>query len=227
MPCIMIVEDDVGLSQGIALCLKREAYRFVHCATLAEARMQFAAHTIDLILLDVGLPDGNGLALCAELRAQSTIPILFLTANDAEHDEVAGFLAGGDDYITKPFRLTVLRARVDAALRRIEMGQTSIFNVGGFQFDFEHLTFSKQGKPLVLSISEQKLLRLLISRRGETVQREQLQQALWESGAYVDENTLTVAIRRLRTKLEDDPKHPMYLQTVYGVGYRWMEGAHG
>ena len=221
MPTILIVEDDTGLSQGVALSLARPEYHFLQAATLAEARAAFAAHAVDLVLLDVGLPDGSGLTLCRELRADSRVPILFLTANDAEYDEVAGFAAGGDDYITKPFRLSALRARVEAALRRVTGAEGARYRFGDLSLDFDTLTFTKGGRPLSLSPTEQRLLRALIVRRGETVPRETLLREVWDSDAYFDENTLTVAVRRLRAKLEDDPKAPGFLRTVYGGGYAW------
>lgn len=221
MPVILIVEDDVGLSQGVALSLARPEYRFLQAATLAAAREAFAAHAVDLVLLDVGLPDGSGLTFCRELRAVSRVPILFLTANDAEYDEVAGFSAGGDDYITKPFRLSALRARVEAALRRAEGAEGARYAFGDLSFDFDALAFAKAGRPLTLSPTEQRLLRALVSRRGEPVPRETLLREAWDGGGYYDENTLTVAVRRLRAKLEDDPRSPRYLHTVYGGGYVW------
>lgn len=216
---IMIVEDDEGLSRGVALSLARPEYRFFECATLAQARQAFEQHAISLVLLDVGLPDGSGLTLCRELRAASDVPILFLTANDAEYDEVAGFAAGGDDYITKPFRLTALRARVENALRRAHGGGAALYRFGDVSLDFGRLQFSKGGRPLALSPSEQRLLRLLLDRRGETVTRDALRGAAWDGGAFVDDNTLTAAMRRLRAKIGDDPKNPRFLRTVYGEGY--------
>lgn len=221
MQYIMIVEDDDGLSQGIALCLQRADYTFLSCRTVADARAVFGTHAVDLVLLDIGLPDGSGLAFCRELRTRSAVPILFLTANDAEYDEVAGFSAGGDDYIVKPFRLTVLRARVEAALRRAPAHADAVFSAGELRFDFERLAFTRAGQPLSLSQTEQRMLRLLLERRGETVARELLLRQVWDGGEWVDENTLTVAVRRLRAKLEADPRHPQYLQTVYGEGYCW------
>ena len=216
---ILIVEDDQGLSHGIALSLSRPEYRFFECATLAEARRAFAQHAFELVLLDVGLPDGSGLDLCRALRAVSDVPILFLTANDEEYGEVAGFSAGGDDYIIKPFRLTALRARVEAALRRARGANPAIYRFGGVTLDFGGLQFTRDGRPLALSPVEQRLLRLLLERRGETVTRDALRGAAWDGGAGVDDNTLTAAMRRLRAKLGDDPKNPRWLCTVYGEGY--------
>ena len=144
--------------------------------------------------------------------------MIFLTANDTEQDEIAGFAAGGDDYITKPFRLSVLRARVDAMLRRA--GGADVVLTDGFRFDFAHAEFSKDGEAIVLSRSEQRLLRALVNARGKIVQRETLLDRVWTDGMeYVDENALSVTVRRLRQKLGK-----AYIQTVYGVGYRWGHG---
>lgn len=223
MPSLLIVEDDTSLSQGIVLSLRQEDYKFTQCYNLREARTCFEQESYDLILLDVGLPDGNGLDFCREIRKKSKIPVLFLTANDAEYDEVAGLEAGADDYITKPFRLAVLRARVSAALRRAQTKIEEIYQNGALQFDFEKMLFWKAEKELVLSKTEQKLLRMLVKNEGATVTRDTLLDNIWDGGEFVDENTLSVAIRRLRGKIETDPKNPEYIHTVYGIGYTWKK----
>lgn len=220
---LLIVEDDAGLARGIALSLQQPDRELVVCGSLQEARQAWGKSQFDLVLLDVGLPDGSGLDFCRELRQLSQVPVLFLTANDAEYDEVAGLEAGGDDYITKPFSLAVLRARVDAALRRSRSGREETgFVFGNLAFYFDRMSFQKEGKEIPLSRTEQKLLKLLVTNRGQTLSRELLMARVWDdSGEFVDENTLSVAIRRLRGKLEDHPKNPAYIKTVYGVGYCW------
>ena len=171
---------------------------------------------MDLILLDVNLPDGSGLDFCKEVRAFSRIPIIMLTANDMELDIVTGLESGADDYITKPFSLAVLRARVNAVVRR---GQEEgrIFREGDFVFDFEEMKFSCGGTPVTLSKTEQKLLKLLVQNRGRTMTREGLLDRVWSDGAeFVEENALSVCMKRLRQKLPGLP-----VKTVYGIGYVW------
>lgn len=223
MKRILLVEDDEALGQGIELSFGGQDYDFCRCRSLALARQMLQKERFDLLLLDLGLPDGSGLSLCRELRGRGdATPVLFLTANDAEYSEVAALEAGGDDYVTKPFSLAVLRARVAAALRRSGgKGEEPVYECGPFRFDFEALRFEKGGAEVPLSATEQRLLRLLIANRGRTLPREVLLEKVWNGADFVDENTLTVAVRRLRAKLEADPGAPIYIQTVYGVGYRW------
>lgn len=219
MPQILLLEDDAALSHGIALALKASG-RIVPCATLAEARQALDTQRFDLLLLDVNLPDGSGLDLCREVRRTSAVPILFLTARDAEYDEVAGLEAGADDYIVKPFSLAVLRARVGAALRRSTQ-PVEVVQSGDLTLDFSRQVFLRGDTPLTLSPTEQRLLRLLIQNAGRTLSRDLLLERVWDGGAFVDENTLSVTIRRLRQKIESDPKKPVHLRTVYGIGYVW------
>ncbi len=222
MAKILIIEDDSALRSGIALALESSDRQVTTCPDLAHARQALSALSPDLILLDINLPDGNGLAFCREIRAHSGIPVIFLTANDTELDEVMGLEAGGDDYITKPFSLAVLRARVDAALRRSAASATRApICICDLELDFQNLQFHKGGRELSLSRTEQRLLQLLIENRGRTLTRERLLDQVWDGGEFVDENALSVAIRRLRGKLEDDPKNPQFIQTVYGIGYTW------
>ena len=208
---ILIVEDDHTLNNGIALSLGKE--RMLQAHTLSEARKLFD-NTVDLLILDINLPDGSGLDFCRELRRSSKIPVIFLTANDMEIDIVTGLEMGADDYITKPFSLMVLRARVNAVLRRKEP-EAVMYIQGGFSFDFDQMIFMVDGKSVSLSKTEQKLLKLLVTNRGLTLTRELLIDRIWSDGAeYVEENALSVTVRRLREKL---PKIP--IKTVYGVGY--------
>lgn len=217
----MFLEDDLALSQGIALAL-RNSGEITACASLASAREILSRQTFDLLLLDINLPDGTGLELCREVRQTSSVPILFLTARDTEYDEVTGLECGGDDYITKPFRLAVLRARVDTALRRAgQPVSDSLVKIGALSLDFDHQIFTRDDAPLSLIRTEQRLLRLLIQNSGHTLTRDFLMERVWDGGEFVDENTLSVTMRRLRSKLEPDPKNPTYIRTVYGMGYLW------
>lgn len=210
---ILIVEDDKALNNGIALSLSSE--QTVQAYSVTEARAMLD-ETISLIILDVNLPDGNGIDLCREIRKTSKIPIIFLTANDMELDIVAGLESGADDYITKPFSLAVLRARVNAVVRR-NTPSDKIFEQDGFVFDFDNMIFSDNGMQAELSKTEQRLLRILVLNRGNTVSRDMLIDRVWSDGAeFVEENALSVAVRRLREKLPGAP-----IRTVYGLGYVW------
>ncbi len=222
---ILIVEDDISLNNGILLTLKQKDYIFSQCFTYAEAEEMLKYNHFQLILLDINLPDGNGYDLCKKIRLSSKVPILMITANDLEIDEVTGLQLGADDYITKPFSLMVLRARVEALLRRAMANDSlEVYHIDDYIFDFSNLHFSKHGTEIILSRTEQKLLKELLLNKGNTTKRESLVDRIWTDGAeYVDENALSVCISRLRTKLEDVPTKPKYIQTVYGLGYMWME----
>ncbi len=218
---ILLLEDDIPLSQGIALALHASG-QVTACSSLGAARELLRQQTFDLLLLDINLPDGTGTELCREVRQTSSVPILFLTARDTEYDEVTGLECGGDDYITKPFRLAVLRARVEAALRRAgQPASDSLIKTGELTLDFDRQIFTRSGVSIALSRTEQRLLRLLIQNSGHPLTRELLMNRVWDGGDFVDENTLSVTIRRLRSKLEPDPKNPTYIRTVYGIGYIW------
>lgn len=222
MKNILIVEDDVALSNGIVLALKDDNCSFAQAYDIAAAKKQIKSNSFDLLILDVNLPDGNGLDLLADFRRTLALPVIILTANDLETDIVTGFELGADDYITKPFSLMVLRARVGVQLRKGCQQRSHSMQIDKFTFSFEKMEFLKDGKPLELSKTEQKLLRILIENQGNTVSRADLVDRIWTDGAeYVDENALSVTIKRLRDKLEDIPSAPQYIKTVYGIGYIW------
>lgn len=222
MYSILIVEDDKALSNGIALALKKDNYVFIQTYDIAATKNAIMEEIFDLIILDVNLPDGNGLELLAEIRKNSTIPIILLTANDMETDIVTGLEMGADDYITKPFSLMILRARVNAQLRKSQVITASEIQIDNFIFSFDKMEFLRGKKPVELSKTEQKLLKILIDNKGSIVARADLVDRIWTDGAeYVDENALSVTIKRLRNKLEDMPSSPKYIKTVYGIGYTW------
>ena len=210
---LLVVEDDRVLNQGIALSLVGETVVQAFC--VKEAKNMFD-DSIDLVILDVNLPDGSGLDLCREIRKSSHVPIIFLTANDMEIDIVTGLESGADDYITKPFSLAVLRARVNAVTRR-RLSDGSQFEFGNYFFDFDNMKFLDDGVPVELSKTEQRLLKLFVQNMGQTLSRELLLQRIWSDGAeFVEENALSVTVKRLRQKLPDAP-----IRTVYGIGYVW------
>lgn len=218
MTNIAIIEDDKGLNNGIALALKQEDYRFYQYSALKEAEN---VEDMDLVILDINLPDGNGFDFLKELRTRSDVPVIILTANDMETDEVMGLNLGADDYMTKPFSLMVLRARIEKLLNK-RKGTQKLWRFGELELDFENMKFSKAGVQIELSKTEQKLLKLLVENHHITMKRETLLDMVWSDGAeYVDENALSVTVKRLRDKLED--KDVRYIQTVYGIGYVWKE----
>lgn len=220
MKKILIIEDDKKLSDGIRLALRNE-YSCSQAGSLQSARNNFDVRQFDLVLLDVNFQDGNGMDYLAEIRRESRVPVILLTANNMEMDIVSGLEQGANDYITKPFSLMVLRARVNVQLRE-DGNNTDIFNDGDFYFDFYKMEFLYKGKRLDLSRTEQRLLRCLTSNKGRSVSRSQLIDETWNGESeFVEEHALTVAINRLRKKLGVNKDHPEYIKTVYGVGYIW------
>lgn len=218
---ILIVEDDRGLNRGIALALKEETVEFLSALTLAQAQEIWKNNAVDMVLLDVNLPDGSGYELLKEIRWASQIPVLMLTANDLEIDEVTGFRLGADDYITKPFSLMVLRARVERMRFRIRQTESYGYEDERFQFFYDEMRYLADGQEIVLSKTEQKLLKLFTEHIGQTLTREQLIDTLWTGDRkYVDENALSVTVNRLRRKLEGKGRE-CPIQTVYGLGYVW------
>lgn len=222
MKHIFVVEDDRALCNGICMALKSDELLFLPCETIAETKRKLAEHTCELMILDINLPDGNGLEFLTEMRKDFEFPVILLTANDMETDIVAGLESGADDYVTKPFSLAVLRARVNARLRQQKSEQEKVIRIDGFSFDFHNMKFQKEDLELEFSKTEQKLLKLLVNNPGITLERGVLSDRIWGNGAdFVDENALSVAIKRLRDKLEENPAKPKYIKTVYGIGYVW------
>ena len=223
MERIFLLEDDEALGRGITMALEGPERAVFRAGALAEAEEILSRERFSLLILDVNLPDGSGLELLKQLRQRGdSVPVILLTANDLEVDIVAGLELGADDYITKPFSLAVLRARVNTQLRRGGAVQPERLELGGFIFDFGRMSFTKEGIPVELSKREQQLLRLLVENRGQTLTRAALVDRIWTDGAeYVDENALSVTVKRLRDKLEDTPSRPRYIKTVYGLGYTW------
>lgn len=220
MEQILIIEDDTGLNQGLCRALKSENRQVVSCLNLKTAREQLACGSVSLVLLDINLPDGSGLVFLQELKAAAPVrPVILLTANDTDMDIVVGLEQGADDYITKPFSLSVLRARVNTQLRKNAVSvPAKTFQIDRFVFDFDQMQFSADGANVELSKTEQKLLRLLVENQGNAMSRGDLIDRIWTDGAeYVDENALSVTVKRLRDKLGAQN----YIQTVYGIGYMW------
>ena len=223
MKTILIIEDDENLSRGITFALQKDGYTVLCAGNLRDGTALFHNGGISLIILDIGLPDGSGIQFCKDIRERSTVPVIMLTARDLETDEVSGLLAGADDYITKPFSLSVLRVRVEAVLRRTDT-KSNVLCSGIFQLDISSHNFFKGSEEIILSSTEFKFLHYFMSNVGQVLTKEQILSNLWDSdGNFVDENTLSVNISRLRAKIEDDPKKPKAIKTVHGIGYIWSD----
>ena len=217
MKKILIVEDDNKLNDGIKLALRNEFF-CLQAFSLQSASDIYKEQSIDLIILDINMPDGNGIDFMIEIRKTETIPIILLTANKMEMDIVSGLELGANDYITKPFSLMVLRARVNVQLRNEKISE-DVYKNGDFCFGFGKMEFTKGNTVLELSKTEQKLLRCFIENKGKNLSRSQLIDYIWQGDTeYVEEHALTVVVNRLRNKLGNDSE---CIKTVYGVGYTW------
>ena len=200
---ILIIEDDKILNKGVAFALKKEGYNVISAYTKQEGKTAIDNNEIDFLLLDITLPDGSGLDLCKEIKTKINFPIVFFTANDTEEDMIKGFECGCDDYISKPFSVEVL-----------------IFIYRDLKMDYDAKRVYKNDKEVKLSATEYKLLEILCKNKGRAMTKQILLDKLWDyNGNYVDDNTLSVNIRRLRRKIEDDPKNPQYIITLFGIGY--------
>lgn len=222
MEQLLIVEDDKDLNRGLSKALKTDNRQIISCQDLKMAREQLLCSGVSLVLLDINLPDGSGLDLLREIKENTPdIPVILLTANDTDMDIVDGLEQGADDYIAKPFSLSVLRARVNTQLRKqIPIHKNAPIHIDHFYFDFGTMTFCVGNARIELSKTEQKLLHLLVENRGRTMTRGDLVDRIWTDGAeYVDENALSVTIKRLRDKLGAQE----YIKTVYGIGYSWVK----
>ncbi|KYH34858.1 transcriptional regulatory protein WalR [Clostridium tepidiprofundi DSM 19306] len=222
---ILVVEDDESLGRGLQFALQKEGFEVNLARTLSEGKSYFYSTKNDLILLDVMLPDGNGFEFCKEIRKESDIAIIFLTACDEEVNVVLGLDIGADDYITKPFRVRELISRIKAILRRSEkinkMHTNSIKCNDLVFYSFERKLI-KNGKEIMLTTMEYKLIDMFLNNPMRILSRNNILEKLWDlNGEFVDDNTLSVYIRRLREKIEDDASHPQYITTVRGIGYKW------
>ena len=226
MKRILVVEDDETLAMGIKYALEQEGWKVSLAYNLETARKNSIGGGIDLILLDVMLPDGNGFSLCREVRKVSDLPIIFLTARDEEVNIVLGLESGADDYITKPFRLKELISRIRANLRRATGSKgisfSKIIRSGGLVLDIVEKKVFLDDVELSLTPTEHKLLLTFMQNPYTVLNRDKLLEKVWElDGEFIDDNTLSVHIRRLREKIESDPSNPSYIITVRGFGYKW------
>ncbi len=215
-----MVEDDKKIARNLTRLLCAQEYDVTHVATQAEALAALAANRFDLALVDISLPDGNGFAVCTEIKQRQDMPVIFLTASGDEASVVTGLNIGADDYVTKPFRPRELVARIAAALRKAKPALSS-FEICGLHVDTSAGTVKKDGREVLLSALEYRLLLVFINNPGNIITRDRLLNELWDAaGEFVTDNTLTVYIKRLREKIEDNPANPQIILTVRGTGYR-------
>lgn len=220
---ILLVEDDQTIALGLEYALTEEGFLVIVCHDAASALKKIAAEEFDLALLDVSLPDGNGFDLCRRLKEAGETPVIFLTARDDEGSVVMGLDIGADDYITKPFRLRELQSRIRSVLRRTRpMAEgRSVLHYGNLVVNLAEGKVSKHGAEVFLSALEYRLLLTLVNHEGQVLTRSRLLESIWDvSGDFVNDNTLTVYIKRLREKIEDDPQNPTIVKTVRGLGYQ-------
>lgn len=219
---ILLVEDDDSLNRAVSLKLTKEGYTVQNAFSLAEAKAFYEREAPDLIICDIGLPDGSGLDFCLWVRRQRDTLFLFLTALDTEIDMVNGYEAGADDYLTKPFSLMVLISKVNAIMKRQPRRETVEITSGNIRLHLTERWAEKAGVLLNLTANELKLLTCFMENPLRVLSKSQLLAAVWDiEENFVDDNTVAVNIRRLREKIEDDPSHPEFIKNVRGLGYRW------
>ncbi|MCH1983949.1 response regulator transcription factor [Ruminococcus sp. OA3] len=225
MKQIFLVEDDKAIARNLMLLLRSEGFTVTHAATRSEAIAALTGTKYDLALVDISLPDGNGFTVCTAIKEKQEIPVIFLTASGDEASVVTGLNMGADDYITKPFRPRELVARIKTALRKSgRLG--SVFEICGLHVDTTSGVVKKNDSEVFLSALEYRLLLVFISNSKNIITRGRLLDELWDAaGEFVNDNTLTVYIKRLREKIEDDPANPQIILTVRGTGYR-LGGSH-
>lgn len=227
---ILLVEDDADIREVIDILMKREGYQVLEAATGKEG-LQKMGKNPNLVILDVMLPDISGMEVCRAIRETSTVPILFLTARGGLRDKTEGLMAGGDDYLVKPFFQEELLARVTALLRRYELYKgideektdKNVLEAGAFRVDLVFNEVYKNGKRIDVTDIEYKILKLLMQHRNKIFSIQNIYESVWEKPYFYDSNnTVMVHIRRLRMAIEDDPRHPVYIRTEWGRGYRFV-----
>jgi DNA-binding response OmpR family regulator len=227
-PRILLVDDEKSIQTLLSYPLRKDGYEVVRAGDGREALARFSEQSFDLVVLDIMMPQLDGLDVCRQLRAKSTVPIIMLTAKSEEFDKVLGLELGADDYITKPFSMREFRSRVKAALRRAEMvpdagGGEGQLEVGGIRIDFDKRSVQVAGQEVRTTFVEFEILGALACSPGRVFSRDALLQRMWGDAAYRDPRTIDVHIRHLREKIEADPKSPEYIFTVRGVGYRFRD----
>ena len=219
---LLIIEDDIDLREGLRFSFEGDGYEVLDVGTRREGQQEIKKGIYDLVLLDCNLPDGTGFDLCREVRLFSNIPIIMLTARDTELDEIKALELGVNDYLSKPFSLGVLKARMKRSLN--EKAETANLCSGDIVIDKSTCKVYKDKKEIALSKLEYRLLMYLIENKNHVLSKEQILSQIWDSdGKYVDNNTVSVNISRLRMKIEEDASNPKFIKTVHGVGYIWKE----
>lgn len=221
---ILIVEDDRTIASGLQYSLEQEQFTTTLCQNVADATrlIKQQLQTIDLCLFDLSLPDGSGYDLCRLVKQKQDTPVIFLTAFDDEVNVVMGLDMGADDYITKPFRIRELVSRIHSVLRRYsKQTSSSVLTIGSVDINPQDAKVKKNGEEILLTALEYRLLLIFAKHTGQVLSRAQLLDQIWDMGGdFVNDNTLTVYIKRLREKLEDDPQHPTLIKTIRGIGYK-------
>ena len=218
---ILVAEDDKAIAMGLEYSLNCEGYEVYVASTMADALNEIKSQSFDLALLDITLPDGDGYQICRRIKSNKDIPVIFLTALDDEVNVVLGLDMGADDYIVKPFRVRELMSRIKTVLRRYGTSNKAFIRTGKISIDTSRASVYKNGEEIILTALEYKLLLTLVNSDGAILSRGQLLEGIWDIGGdFVNDNTVTVYIKRLRDKLEDDPANPQIIKTVRGLGYR-------
>lgn len=221
---VLLVEDDLSIIDGLEFSLRKNGFNVDIARTVKEAFLALNDKTYDLLIIDLALPDGSGFDICKKVRRSSHVPIIFLTASDEEVNIVMGLDMGGDDYITKPFKLNELISRINALLRRAKLSNGTQHEIAsnGITVKLLENRVWKDNREIELTASEYRLLCLLMQHPNSILAREMILDRLWDNnGSFIDDNTLSVYVRRLREKIEDDPENPLFLLTARGLGYRW------
>lgn len=219
---VAIVEDDKLFNEAVAIFLTKEGFQTVSGFSCREG-IALIAEKPDLMLIDLTLPDGDGFSICRKARDFHNIPCIFLTARDEEIDMIEAFDSGCDDYVVKPFPMAVLKKRIEAVLRR-SLGEKALFAYLGLKIDFDKKQVFFEGRPVRLTAREFRLLAFLAKNRGQVLTKEHILQELWDAeGNFVEENTLSVAINRLRKKIEPNPAEPVFIRNIFGMGYTFGE----
>lgn len=218
---IFVLEDDEAIGIGLSYTLESEKYKVTLVKTVSEAKKTVENKEFDLYILDLTLPDGNGYEVCSLIKSKGDLPVIFLTAYDDEINVVTGFELGADDYISKPFRVRELLARVKSVLRRYSKDNADgIVKIGELSVNTAEARVLLRGEEVILTAMEYRLLLSFVNNRGTVLTRRKLLEEIWDvDGDFVNDNTLTVYIKRLRDKIENDPNDPQYIKTVRGMGY--------
>ena len=221
MQTILVVEDDHDLNQSIGYSLKKSGYAVCGVTSIEKAKQMFNRNQIDLILLDVNLPDGEGFSFCQWVKKQREVPVIYLTARDMEEDALTGYESGAEDYVTKPFSMKILLRKIEVILKRTASINRLIFVDENLYIDLDNARMTVKGQECLITPTECRLLRQFLMNRGQLLTYDLLLERLWDSGGqFVDKHTLAVNVNRLRGKIED--KNHRYISNVYGMGYQWI-----